>query len=85
LSNATIAGDYREFMTGHGGARRARTRARLADRPAAPGTDEDVTTTYDGDGNVASVTNGTVHSTFIYDTAHRLTSRTDVINGRTFV
>jgi YD repeat-containing protein len=50
----------------------------------APGTDEDVATTYDGDGNVASVTNGTVHSTFTYDTAHRLTSRTDVINGRTF-
>jgi YD repeat-containing protein len=50
----------------------------------ASGSAEDVTTAYDGNGNVASVTNATVQSSFTYDPAHRMTSRTDVINGRTF-
>ena len=50
----------------------------------APGTVDDVATTYDANGDVHSVANGTVQSTLTYDTAHRVTGRTDVIAGKTF-
>jgi YD repeat-containing protein len=49
----------------------------------APGTAEDVTTTYDAVNRVHTVANGTVQTTFAYQ-GDRLSSRTDVIAGQTF-
>ncbi len=51
----------------------------------APGTEDDVTTTYDSAGRTATVSNATVQTTVSYDTSSRVTGRTDVILGRTFV
>ncbi len=51
----------------------------------APGTDDDVTTTYDSAGRTHTVSNATVQTTVSYDTSSRVTGRTDVILGRTFV
>jgi YD repeat-containing protein len=51
----------------------------------APGTEDDITTTYDTAGRVASVTNATATTTFTYDTSSRVTQRTDVIAGHSFV
>lgn len=51
----------------------------------APGTADDVTYTYDTAGRVATVSNPTVQTTLAYDSSSRVTSRTDVIAGKTFV
>lgn len=51
----------------------------------APGTADDVTTTYDAAGRVATIANATVQTALTYDTASRVTQRTDVIAGHSFV
>ena len=51
----------------------------------APGTEEDVTTTYDAAGRTATVVNAVAQTTLAYDAYSRVISRTDIINGRSFV
>jgi YD repeat-containing protein len=49
------------------------------------GSDYDVSMTYDESDNRRTLVNGFVNSTFGYDGVNRLTSRTDVVGGSTFV
>jgi YD repeat-containing protein len=50
----------------------------------APGTVDDVTITYDANGRVHVIANGQSSTTYTYDGAGRLSTRTDAVNGYTF-
>jgi YD repeat-containing protein len=57
------------------------------DRPIgrdAPGTVEDLTVTYDTNGRVSHLANGQSSTTYTYDGAGRLATRTDTVAGFTF-
>jgi YD repeat-containing protein len=50
----------------------------------APGTLSDTQIAYDASDNRTSVVNGVVATSYGYDSANRMTGRTDVIGGRSF-
>ncbi len=50
----------------------------------APGTADDMTLSYDEFDRPSAATNSTAQTSWVYDTAGRLTSRTDVLGGQNF-
>jgi YD repeat-containing protein len=50
----------------------------------APGTVDDLTVTYDSNGRVSQMSNGQSSTTYTYDGAGRLATRTDAVSGWTF-